>query len=96
MSSLRGVPLPAAKPPEFRRRAVHLARSGHHPVAKVASDLGISESRTRTVRAGLAHATRATDGRCHGSLLRRRDRALPPRGEKGPLTCDFTCSGGRI
>ena len=22
--------------------------------------------------------------------------ALPPRGEKGPLTCDFTCSGGRI
>jgi len=22
--------------------------------------------------------------------------ALPPRREKGPLTCDFTCSGGRI
>lgn len=36
--------MPAAKPPEFRRRAVDLARSGQHPVAKVASDLGISES----------------------------------------------------
>jgi len=22
--------------------------------------------------------------------------ALPPRREKGPLTCTFTCSGGRI
>jgi transposase-like protein len=36
--------MPAAKPPEFRRRAVDLARSGQQPVAKVASDLGISES----------------------------------------------------
>ncbi|NKY07068.1 transposase, partial [Cellulomonas hominis] len=36
--------MPAAKPPEFRRRAVDLARSGRQPVAKVASDLGISES----------------------------------------------------
>ncbi|HEY0117676.1 MAG TPA: transposase [Cellulomonas sp.] len=36
--------MPAAKPPEFRRRAVDLARSGQQPVARVASDLGISES----------------------------------------------------
>jgi len=36
--------MPAAKPPEFRRRAVELARSGEHPVAKIASDLGIAES----------------------------------------------------
>ena len=36
--------MPAAKPPEFRRRAVDLARSGQQPVAKIASDLGISES----------------------------------------------------
>ncbi len=36
--------MPAAKPPEFRRRAVDLARSGQYPVARVASDLGISES----------------------------------------------------
>lgn len=36
--------MPAAKPPEFRRRAVELARSGEHPVAKIAQDLGIAES----------------------------------------------------
>lgn len=36
--------MPAAKPPEFRRRAVDLARCGDQPVAKIASDLGISES----------------------------------------------------
>lgn len=36
--------MPAAKPPEFRRRAVELARSGQHPVAQIARDLGISES----------------------------------------------------
>jgi len=36
--------MPAAKPPEFRRRAVELARSGGYPVAKIASDLGIAES----------------------------------------------------
>ena len=36
--------MPAAKPPEFRRRAVDLARAGEQPVAKIASDLGISES----------------------------------------------------
>ncbi len=36
--------MPAAKPPEFRRRAVELARSGGHPVAKIAGDLGIAGS----------------------------------------------------
>jgi transposase len=36
--------MPAAKPPKFRRRAVELARAGDQPVAKIASDLGISES----------------------------------------------------
>jgi transposase-like protein len=36
--------MPAAKPPEFRRRAVELARIGQHPVAQIAKDLGISES----------------------------------------------------
>jgi len=36
--------MPAAKPPEFRRRAVELACSGQHPVAQIARDLGISES----------------------------------------------------
>jgi len=36
--------MPAAKPPEFRRRAVELARLKEQPVAKIAKDLGISES----------------------------------------------------
>ena len=36
--------MPAPKPPEFRRRAVDLARQGEQPVAKIAKDLGISES----------------------------------------------------
>jgi transposase len=36
--------MPAAKSPEFRRRAVELARRGDQPVAQIAKDLGISES----------------------------------------------------
>lgn len=39
--------MPAAKPEEFRRRAVELARSGEKPVAEIAKDLGISESGLR-------------------------------------------------
>jgi len=36
--------MPAARPPEFRRRAVELARERDKPVAQIAADLGISES----------------------------------------------------
>ena len=36
--------MPAPHPPEFRQRAVELARAGAAPVAKIAKDLGISES----------------------------------------------------
>jgi len=36
--------MPRAHPPEFRRRAVELARLKEKPVAKLAGDLGISES----------------------------------------------------
>lgn len=36
--------MPAPHLPEFRQRAVELARQGTAPVAKVAKDLGISES----------------------------------------------------
>jgi transposase len=39
--------MPAAKPVEFRRRAVELARQGDKPVAEIARDLGISESGLR-------------------------------------------------
>ena len=36
--------MPAPHPPEFRQRAVQLAREGAAPVSKIAKDLGISES----------------------------------------------------
>ena len=36
--------MPAPKPPEFRRRAVELARQPGASVARIAKDLGISES----------------------------------------------------
>jgi len=39
--------MPAAKPEEFRRRAVALARQGEKPVREIAEDLGISESGLR-------------------------------------------------
>lgn len=36
--------MPRPHPPEFRRRAVELARLGEKPVAQIADDLGMSES----------------------------------------------------
>ena len=36
--------MPRAHPPEFRRRAVELARLREKPVAQIADDLGISDS----------------------------------------------------
>lgn len=36
--------MPAPKSPEFRQRAVELARQREKPIAQIAKDLGISES----------------------------------------------------
>lgn len=36
--------MPRPHPPEFRQRAVELARLREQPVAQIAADLGISES----------------------------------------------------
>jgi len=36
--------MPAAKSPEFRRRAVELARLGEKPTSQIAKNLGIAES----------------------------------------------------
>ena len=78
--------MPAAKPAEFRRRAVELARQGQQPVAKIASDLGISESCLRRWmavddvdsgrREGLTSAERA-----ELVALRRRTRVLEMENE---------------
>jgi transposase len=40
----KDVLMPAPHPPEFRQRAVELAREGAKPVAQIAKDLGISDS----------------------------------------------------
>jgi transposase-like protein len=73
--------MPAPHPPEFRRRAVELARRREQPVARVAKDLGISESCLRNWmaradvdeggREGLTSAERA-----ELVELRRRNRVL--------------------
>jgi transposase len=74
--------MPAAKPPEFRRRAVELARRGDQPIAQIAKDLGIAESGLRRwmKQADLDEGRRG-DGLTSDELkelaeLRRRNRTL--------------------
>jgi transposase-like protein len=55
--------VPAPHPPEFRQRAVELARLGEKSVAVLAKDLGISES---CLRNWMAQA----DADDHGSTTR--------------------------
>ncbi len=72
--------MPAAKPKEFRRRALDLVRQGERP-AQVARDLGISESCLRRwmaqddVDAG-RKAGVTTDEHRELVALRRRNRVL--------------------
>ncbi|MPZ64630.1 MAG: helix-turn-helix domain-containing protein, partial [Pseudonocardiaceae bacterium] len=40
----KDVPVPAPHPPEFRQRAVELARAGHTSIAELAEELRISDS----------------------------------------------------
>jgi transposase len=40
--------MPRPHPPEFRQRAIELARLKAKPIAQIAADLGISESCLRT------------------------------------------------
>jgi len=78
--------MPRPHPPEFRRRAVQLARSGEQPIATIAADLGISESCLRNwlkrdqietgEREGLTEAERA-----ELVALRRRNRVLETENE---------------
>jgi transposase len=74
--------MPAAKPPEFRRRAIALARAGDQPIAKIASDLGIAESCLRRwlkqddVDTGRRDDGLTSDERRELTELRRRNRTL--------------------
>ncbi len=71
--------MPAAKPPEFRRRAVELARRRERPIAAIAADLGIAESCLRRwLEQDEIHSGRvdglSTDERAELVRLRRENR----------------------
>jgi len=79
--------MPAPHPPEFRQRAVELARQGTTPVSKIAKDLGISDSCLRNWMRQ-ADSDENDDGeRLSGSEkkeladLRRRNRVLEQENE---------------
>lgn len=78
--------MPAPKDPEFRRRAVELARRREKPIAQIARDLGIAES---GLRRWMAQAD-IDDGRVEGLStderkelveLRRKNRVLEMENE---------------
>jgi transposase len=73
--------MPRPHPPEFRQRAVELARLREKPIAKLADDLGISESCLRNwiAQADVNDGTRpglTTDERSELVRLRREKRVL--------------------
>lgn len=73
--------MPAPKPPEFRRRAVELARLKEKPIADIARDLGISESCLRRwmAQSDVDDGTKpglTTDERAELVRLRREKRVL--------------------
>lgn len=73
--------MPAPKSPEFRRRAVELARLGEKPIAQIAKDLGIAESGLRRwmKQADVDEGKQAgltSDERAELVRLRREKRAL--------------------
>jgi transposase len=79
--------MPAPHPPEFRQRAVQLAREGTTPVARIAGDLGISVS---CLRNWMAQADADDNGggqrltsteKKELSDLRRRNRVLEQENE---------------
>ena len=78
--------MPAPHPPEFRQRAVELARTRAKPVAELARDLGISESCLRNwmakadIEEGRREGVTAAD-RAETVALRRKVRTLEMENE---------------
>jgi transposase len=70
--------MPRAHPPEFRQRAVELARLREKPVAQIATDLGISDS---CLRGWLAQADRDEGRRADGVTTAERDELVKLRRE---------------
>jgi transposase len=74
--------MPPPHPPEFRQRAVELARTGDAPIAKIAKDLGISESCLRNwMRADLPDDNGSSSEKKELAELRRRNRLLEQENE---------------
>jgi transposase len=79
--------VPAPHPPEFRRRAVDLARLGEQPIAAIAKDLGISESCLRNWMAqadaddGKSTARLSSDEKAELAELRKKARRLEVENE---------------
>jgi len=69
--------MPRPHPPEFRQRAVELARMREKPVAQIADDLGISES---CLRNWLSRAD-IDEGRREGLSSNERDELVELRRE---------------
>ena len=69
--------MPRPHPPEFRQRAVELARLREKPVAQVAGDLGISDSCLR----GWMKRADIDEGRQAGVSSRERDELVELRRE---------------
>ena len=69
--------MPRPHPPEFRQRAVELARLREKPVAEIAKDLGISDS---CLRGWMARAD-VDEGRREGVSSREREELIELRRE---------------
>lgn len=67
--------MPRSHPPEFRQRAVELARLREKPVAQIATDLGISDS---CLRNWMAQAD-IDEGRREGLSSREREELVELR-----------------
>jgi transposase-like protein len=73
--------MPRPHPPEFRQRAVELARLREKPVAQIAADLGISDS---CLRNWMAQAD-IDEGRREGLSSREREELVELRREARTL-----------
>ena len=73
--------MPRPHPPEFRQRAVELARLREKPVAQIAEDLGISDS---CLRSWMARAD-VDEGRKDGVSSKERDELVALRREARTL-----------
>lgn len=73
--------MPPPHPPEFRQRAVELARKGGTPIAEIAKDLGISESCLRNWLHADVPDDNGSSERKELAELRRRNRLLEQENE---------------